>query len=197
MNTQILQALTNWEIYEEDSCSDHSIIKFCIGHHRQQDRQQHNYGIRYVINKQTLSRFERNLIVSVVTNFQKGKVTDLQRLDNELATQAKETCDIEIQEAITMASNNSFTNAETNKKWTKYKSVPWWTQELTIKRKRLNALRRLYQRTHTAEQRETRKKIHHEEKASNEKGKTKFVEGILQLNTKHQSVEHGLQNSDK
>jgi len=76
--------------------------------------------------------------------------------------------------------------------------VPWWTQELTIKRKRLNALR-LYQRTRTAEQRETRKKIYHEEKVSgsNKKGKTKIVEGILQLNTKYQSVEHSLQDSDK
>jgi len=91
-------------------------------------------------------------------------------LDNELATQAKETCDIEkvvdkLHEAITTACNNSFRNAENNQKWTKYKSVPWWTQELTIKRKRLNALRRLYQRTRTAEQRETRKKIYHDEKA--------------------------------
>ena len=39
MNTQILQAVTKWEICEEESCSDHSIIKFCIGHHRKQDRQ--------------------------------------------------------------------------------------------------------------------------------------------------------------
>jgi len=91
-------------------------------------------------------------------------------LDNELATQAKENCDIEkvvdkLQEAITTACNNSFTNAETNKKWTVCKSLPWWTQEHSIQRKRLNALRRLYQRTRTAEQRETRKRIYHEEKA--------------------------------
>jgi len=74
-------------------------------------------------------------------------------LDNELATQTKETCDTEkvvdkLQEAITTACNNSFRNAETNKKWTKYKSMPWWTQELTIKRKRLNALRRLSKNTY-------------------------------------------------
>jgi len=64
-NSQILLDLTNWEICEEDSCSDQSIIKFCIGQHRNHDRQQHNYGIRYIINEQTLSRFERNLVVSV------------------------------------------------------------------------------------------------------------------------------------
>ena len=85
-----------------------------------------------------------------------------------MATQAKENRDIEkevdkLQEAITTACDNSFRNAETNPKWTQYKLVPWWTQELTIKRKRLNALRRRYQRTRTIEQRETRKKIYHEE----------------------------------
>jgi len=33
--------------------------------------------------------------------------------------------------------------------------------------------------------------------SSNKKGKTKTIEGILQLNTKHQSVEHSLQDSNK
>ena len=121
-NSQILQDLTNWEICEEDSCSDHSIIKFCIGQHRKQDRQQHNYGIRYIINEQTLSRFERNLIVSVATKFEKGKITDYASLDNELATQTKETHDIEkvvdnLQEAINIACDNSFRNAENNPKY--------------------------------------------------------------------------------
>ena len=43
--------------------------------------------------------------------------------------------------------------------------MPWWIEEFTIKRKRLNALRKLDQRTRTAEQRESRKKIYNEEKA--------------------------------
>jgi len=36
---QLLKALKNWEISEEDSCSDNSIIKFNIGQHSPQDRQ--------------------------------------------------------------------------------------------------------------------------------------------------------------
>ena len=32
-------------------------------------------------------------------------------------------------------------------KTNKHKSVPWWTEDLTIKRKRVNAFRRKYQRT--------------------------------------------------
>jgi predicted nucleic acid-binding Zn-ribbon protein len=114
---------------------------------------------------------------------------DLATLDSDIATHIKETCDIEsavetLQEDITMLRNRSFKTRETTKKTTKQKSVPWWTKELTIKRKRLNALRRLYQRTeNNYELREHRKNIYHEEKtkyqAKIKKGKIKIVERIL------------------
>ena len=48
----------------------------------------------------------------------------------------------------------------------KTKSVAWWTQKLTIKRKRLNAMRRRFQRTHNIEIGESRKNAYHEEKSS-------------------------------
>jgi len=81
---------------------------------------------------------------------------DLSGIDNELATYVKTTRDVEdavdtLQEAIMAACNKSFKTAETTQKWTKQKSVAWWTQELTIKRKRLNAMRRYFQRTHNIE----------------------------------------------
>ena len=44
VNTQILQALTNWEICKDESCSDQSTIIFCIGHHRKQDRKNTTKG---------------------------------------------------------------------------------------------------------------------------------------------------------
>jgi hypothetical protein len=31
VNNQLLKALTNWEIWDEESCSDHSVIKFYTG----------------------------------------------------------------------------------------------------------------------------------------------------------------------
>jgi hypothetical protein len=106
----------------------------------------------------------RQKLESVATKFQKKNVQDLPSLDNELATQAKETHDIEeavdtLPEAIMMVCNNSFKTAETIPKRTNYNSVTWWTQELTTKRKRLNGLRRRYQRTHTIELRESQKVI--------------------------------------
>ena len=47
------------------------------------------------------------------------------------------------------------------------KSVPWWTEELTVKRKKLNSLRKLYQRTKNNQQlRERRKSRYYEEKTT-------------------------------
>ena len=118
VNDHLLKALKSWEIYEEESCSDHSIIKFYIGQHSPQDRQHYNYGIRYIDNGQNLNRFDKNLIKSVAARFQKENVKYLLSLDNETATQAKETRDIEeavdkLQEAITLACNNSFKTSKT------------------------------------------------------------------------------------
>jgi hypothetical protein len=69
------------------------------------------------------------LIKSIAAKFQKKNVKDLPSLDNEIATQAKETHDIEeavdkLQEAITLACNNSFKTAETVPKMNNYKSAP-------------------------------------------------------------------------
>jgi hypothetical protein len=91
VNGELLNDLTNWEICEEDSCSDHSIIKFHIGQYSKRERQHYNYGIRYVVKEQNLNRFAEDLIESVATKCQKGNVHDISRLNNELATQAKET----------------------------------------------------------------------------------------------------------
>jgi hypothetical protein len=113
VNGQLLKALMNWEICDEDSCSDHSIIKFHIGQHSKQERQHNNYGTRYIVNEQNLNKFDENLIASIASKFQKGNVQDLLNLDKELASQAKEAHNIEkaidkLLEAITVACNNPF-----------------------------------------------------------------------------------------
>jgi hypothetical protein len=105
------------------------------------------------------------------TKFQIKYIKDPSGLDNEIATQVKTTRDVQdavdaLHEAITESCNKSFTTIETTQKWTNHKLVTWWTQELTIKRKRLNAIRRHNQRTHNNELRESRKKTYHEEKSS-------------------------------
>ena len=76
---------------------------------------------------------------------------DLERLDNRIAKHTKETEDVEfalekLHKAITISCDKSFKVQRETNKMTKQKSVPWWTAELTTKRKRLNSLRRHYQR---------------------------------------------------
>jgi len=46
-----------------------------------------------------------------------------------------------------------------------HKSVPWWTEELTVMRKSINALRRIFQRTiNKSDLTESRKTQYHEGK---------------------------------
>jgi len=85
-------------------------------------------------------------------------------LDRDLASQVKKLDDIEnavdlFQEALILTRKKSFKTRRATKKTTKHKTVPWWTVELTLMRKRMNTLRRRYQRTTNNEDlRESRKK---------------------------------------
>ena len=170
VNNRLLKNFNDWEISEDDSCSDHNIIKFKTGHETNHEIQHNHNGPRYIINEQNYDRFDKNLKELVAMKFQAENSEDLASLDSDLATHIKETCNIEstvekLQEAITMSCSKSFKTRETTKKTTKQKSIPWWTKELTIKRKRLNALRRCYQRTKNNEElRKYRKNIYYEEK---------------------------------
>lgn len=63
--------------------------------------------------------------------------------------------------SIKEACNETFKINRGNKRKIRGKSVPWWTPELTVMRKRVNALRRRYQRTYNNEQlREVRRNLY-------------------------------------
>jgi hypothetical protein len=135
----LFKAMGNWEISDEDSCSDHSIIKFCIGQNNKTERQRNYQGKRYIINEQNFNRFDNNLKELIAKKFDKNKTKDLLDLDNELAIHIT-TIKVEdavdtLQEVITTSCDKSFRTAGTLQKWANQKSVPWWTQDLTIRRK--------------------------------------------------------------
>jgi hypothetical protein len=70
----------------------------------------------------------------------------------------------------TISMQRTFQNTNTGKKSSK-KSVPWWTDSLTVMRKRVNACRRLYQRTRNDEVlREIRKQKYVEAKRTYQVG---------------------------
>ena len=94
----------------------------------------------------------------------------MERLDNRIAKHIKGIEDIEfavekLHKAITLTCDKYFKAQRETNKMTKQKSVPWWTAELTTKRKGLNALRRRYRRTKNDEAlREQRKSKYFEER---------------------------------
>jgi hypothetical protein len=87
-----------------------------------------------------------------------------EELDKDLSTRMMTENEVEhlvntFSEAVQTSCWNSFPIAATRKNNNFKKSVPWWTDSINIIRKRVNAFRRLYQRTRNDEkQRETRKK---------------------------------------
>jgi hypothetical protein len=170
VNTSLLKDIGGWDISDEDSCSDHSIIQFSIRQSNKPGRQHTYQGIRYIIDEQNLSRFDSNLKDLPATKFQKSKTKNFSDLDKELATLVATTIRVEdavdtLQEAITASCDKSFQKFGPLQKGANQKSVPWWTQELTIRRRRLNAIRRRYQRTQDIKLRMSRKKTYHTEKS--------------------------------
>jgi hypothetical protein len=170
VNNRLLKDFNDWEISGDESCSDHNIIKFTIEHETNHESYNYHNDHRYIVKEQNYNRFDKNLKEIVAKKFRMENPEDSTSLDTNLAEYIKETDDIEgdiekLQDTITSSCNKSFKTRETTQKTTKHKSVPWWTEELTIKRKRLNALRRCYQRTKNSEVlREHRKNIYYEEK---------------------------------
>jgi hypothetical protein len=76
----------------------------------------------------------------------------MENLDTTLCTRISKETDIEksmeeFHDVLKIACNKTFRTQRNTKKTMVHQSVPWWTEELTIMRKRINDLRRRYQRT--------------------------------------------------
>jgi hypothetical protein len=64
VNNQLLKNFNDWEISEDESCSDHNIIKFKIGHENNHAPQHNHTGTRYIIKEQNYSKFDKTLIAT-------------------------------------------------------------------------------------------------------------------------------------
>jgi hypothetical protein len=168
VNNQLVKALENWVISEEESCSDHKIIKFCFGHNIYHDTEYDYNGHRYIVTEENLKKFDNNLSRFVAMKFRTGQENSV-NLDRDLASQVKELNDIEspvdlIQEALISSYNKSFKTRQAAKKTTKCTSVRWWTEELTLMRRRINAPRRNQRTANNYDLRESRKNQYHYER---------------------------------
>ena len=85
VNNQLLTVLKNWEISEEESCSDHNIIKFGLGPDIYHDTVYDYNGQTYVATDENLNKFDINLSRIVAMKFI-TRLEDSGYLDRDLAS---------------------------------------------------------------------------------------------------------------
>jgi hypothetical protein len=171
-NDQMLAAVKDWEISEEESCSDHNIIKFNISFNTANTERKITFlGTRYIMKGKHHTEFCTRLFKLITENFQTGNEEgNLEGIDETLSARLKGQQDIrefikKFEETIQLTCKETLKHRNSSHTLTKGKSVPWWTDALTTLRKRTNALRRKYQRTLNDEElRENRRKQYFEGK---------------------------------
>jgi hypothetical protein len=172
-NNNLLAKVCEWEISNEDSLSDHNYIQYTIreGGAKTQNMNYKNQGIRFIIKEEKLHTFDQNLVKEMwKTAHNEQTEGGPDELDKYLSTRIITEYNLEqqielISEAIQSACYGTFRYTTNRKKKNNKKTVPWWTDKLTTLRKRVNAYRRLFQRTKNNEKlREDRKKNYGEAK---------------------------------
>ena len=171
VTSNVLRRISDWKISDEESNSDHSIINYDI-----RTAMSHNNtkptGQKFTVNAKSMETYQRNIRRTVERMIReqsnKNSEDDLDErpykrilTDNHTAQQIEDFI-----EAMRRACEQSFQTTKTPKVTQEYKSVPWWTKELTELTKTTNALRRTYQRTRdNAEQREKNKATYLDQKS--------------------------------
>jgi hypothetical protein len=153
ISNQLLREVEDWEVSDQESCSEHSIIKSAIGQGKWRRIKQDNQVVRFVVKSEDIDKFQRNLLRLLeeklsMTNTEGGT----EDLDAVLCKRANEGTDIEklveeFHEVLKAACDKLFRKQSATRKKITNKSVPWWAEELTLMRKRTNALRKSFQRT--------------------------------------------------
>ena len=134
VNNQLLRRVSGWEISDQESSSDHSIIKYAISESTSQVNSVNFQDVRYITKKETLAKFQVNILQIVETNLCKqtnGNRTE--DLDDTLCSRLSEDMAIgkhidKFSEALKLACNKSFKTQRASKMATTRKSVPWWME---------------------------------------------------------------------
>jgi len=147
VDSTIVTLINTWQCNEQESFSDHRYITFRIEKHKVITNDYNYHGVKYITSEEGFKRFDNNFITEIKNNF---KIRETLNLDNILHEIPTLETDIEnavekYQNSIAAASKKSFKERKLLQKTIGYKSVPWWTRDLTIMRKKINSLRRRYQ----------------------------------------------------
>ena len=152
---------------EQESFSEHRIITYRIEISGGATKEYTFHGTKYITSEEGYKKFDDNFTAVIKHNFAPSEKEDL---DNALYTKISPETDTELavekyQDSLTAASKKSFYVRKQRDKTTEYKSAPWWSMELTLMKKKINAMRRRYQRTKRDDDLlETRKQHYQQEK---------------------------------
>ena len=143
----LAQRIRRWTCGGNESCSDHNLIGFdtetgkaggnTVGHARK----------RYHIKAEDWGKFETNLASNLLTEFGCASTPgDHAKWDIQLGETVKQYTDMEeltlkFSSIITATCNATFKVSRSRDRDAKGRSVPWWSRELMILRKRTLALR--------------------------------------------------------
>jgi len=64
ISDQLLRTVVDWKISEQESCSDHSIIRYAIGQSKGNRTELDFQEVRYIVQKGTKQKFQVNLLLS-------------------------------------------------------------------------------------------------------------------------------------
>ena len=162
-----MNIINKWQCSEQESFSNHRYIAFCIEKHKDVTNEYNYHGVKYITSEEGFKRFDDNFIKQIKNNF---KIRETLNIDNTLYEILTLETDIEdavgkYQNSMAAAGKKLFKEWKLLQKTVRHKLVPWWTMELTIIRKKINAMRRQYQRTlHDNNMREARKQQYLQEK---------------------------------
>ena len=155
LNTQAVDYTKDWAIHEQESCSYHKIIKYEIGKgtNLRQQTGLNKVGKRYRVTQKGTETFQKTFVqIMEQLTYGRYKVKPgIYELDEDLRQRvgtAQNTEEIieEFQEVLDKACKTSYRLIRTIEKEPHHKTVPWWTQRLTIFNKKVNVQRRRYQR---------------------------------------------------
>jgi hypothetical protein len=62
ISNQLLTAVEHWEVSDQESCSDHHIIKFAVGQGSWGSSKEENQGVRYIVKGEDIDKFQGNLL---------------------------------------------------------------------------------------------------------------------------------------
>ena len=148
-DSTMVKLIHAWQSNERESFSDHRFITFRIKKHAVIMSDYNYNGIKYITSEEGFKQFEDNFIKEIRNNFRIRETLNIDNTLCEIITPESDTEKVvgKYQNSIVVPSTKSFKERQLLQKTIRFKSVPWWTGERTIMRKKRNTIRWRYQRT--------------------------------------------------